>query len=412
METSARQRLPIVLIIATVTLDAMGIGLILPILPELIQGLDGRGLDDAAVIGGWLGFTYAAMQFLLGPSLGVASDALGRRPVLVATLLAMALHYALMAVAGSLALLFAARLLGGASAANMATATAYLADISPKERRAANFGLVGAAFGLGFILGPAIGGLLGEFGPRAPIFVAGAVALANAALAFWALPESLPKARRTPFQLGKINPFTAILRIGRLGPLRPMVLAFFFFAVSTTVYPAVWSYFTIERFGWSSGMVGISLASYGFCAAVVQAVIIRFVLNRLGEWRTAGLSLLLSAFALTTLSQIGATWVIFAFMPVVALGIMAQPALQAIMANTVSDREQGTLQGVLAGVNGVAMIVGPPLMTGVFGRFTGVDAAPYLPGAPFLVAAALSLAALFALGRRAFSAPSAPAPSG
>ncbi len=389
-----RSRLPFIFIIVTVMLDAMGIGLIMPVMPELIVDLQGETVSSAALIGGLLAFTYSIMQFLCAPLLGNLSDAYGRRIVLLTSLVVMGLDYFLMAVAGSLWLLFIARFLSGVTGATYSTAAAYLADISSRENRAANFGLIGASFGLGFILGPAIGGMLGELGPRAPFVAAGVLALVNAAFGWFAVPETLAAGNRRPLDLARANPLRALLRLREIPAVGGLVLVMFVYTIANYVYPAVWSFFGIERFGWSTGTVGLSLAYYGLLAALAQGVLIRPILRRFGERKTAFAGFALTALGMVVLGFIEDGFWVFALMPITALGVIVTPALQGMAANRVADSEQGELQGVISSANGIAMIVSPLVMTGLFRVFTREGAEVYLPGAPFLLAAVLTLVSM------------------
>lgn len=398
-----QSRAPFLFIILTVTIDAMGIGLILPVMPELIRDLEGGTISQAALWGGLLSFTYAFMQFLCGPLLGNLSDRFGRRPVLIVSLTALGIDYLLMAWAPVLWLLFVARFLAGITGATHATALAYLADISDKGKRSANFGLVGAAFGIGFILGPAIGGLLGELGPRAPFLAAGALALGNAVFGYLMLPETLPPDRRRAFEWSRANPFRALARIGRLPMVGGLLLVFFLYALANSVYPAVWSYYTIARFGWEVSMVGISLAAFGICSAFVQGWLIRKLIARNGERWTAVFGLAMTILAMAILGFIESGLWIFVFMPVTALGVVTGASLQGMMADRVADDEQGELQGVIASVNGISVIVSPLVMTGIFRAATLEGGPVYSPGAPFLFAGMLAMVALALLlraGRR------------
>lgn len=388
-----------IFIILTVTIDAMGIGLILPVMPELIRELRGEDISDAAFWGGLLAFTYASMQFLCGPLLGNLSDRYGRRPVLIGSLFFLGLDYVLMALAPTLWLLFLARFIAGITGATHATASAYLADISDKGKRSANFGLVGAAFGIGFILGPAIGGMLGELGPRAPFWAAGALALGNAAFGYFMLPESLPVGNRRRFELSRANPFRALMRVQALPNMGGLMVVYFLYVISNFVYPAIWSYYTIAQFGWSVGTVGWSLAAFGVTSAFVQGWLIRRLLAWMGEFRTAVFGFSMHILALFILTVIDTGILVFVFMPVIGLAVVVGPALQGMMADRVGDDVQGELQGVLASVNAVAVIFSPVIMTQTFRAFTAESAPVFLPGAPFLVAALLALACLPVLFR-------------
>lgn len=396
-----RARLPFLFVALTVAIDAMGIGLILPVMPELLRELTGQGLAEAAFWGGLLAFSYAAMQALCGPLLGNLSDRFGRRPVLLGSLVIMGLDYFLMAAAGSLWVLFLARILSGITGATHATAFACIADLSAREKRAANFGLIGAGFGLGFVLGPAIGGMLGELGPRAPFLAAGALALLNAGFGALVLRETLPLERRRAFSWRRSNPVRALLRVAAIPALGGLVAVLFVFQVAHGVYPAVWSYFAPAQYGWSVGMVGVSLAVVGLCMAAVQGGAIRAILPRLGEWATARLGLALNMAMLSLLPFIWNGYLALAFAPLMALGVIVTPALQGIMANRVGDDAQGELQGVLSAVQAIAALVAPLAMTQTFRVFTGPAAPVYLPGAPFLLAAMLTGLALVLLAREA-----------
>ena len=381
-------------IIFTVTIDAMGLGLIIPVMPDLIREIRGTSIADAAYWGGLLTFTYASMQFLCGPLLGNLSDRYGRRPVLIVSLLFMGLDYLLMAIAPTLLLLFVARLISGITGATYAVAAAYLSDTSDKGERSSSFGLIGAAFGIGFILGPALGGLLGEFGARMPFFVAGGLALLNAAFGLLVLPETLPVEKRRRFEWRRADPFYTLMRIKNLPGIGGLMLVVLIHSIAQNVYPAVWSYFTIEKFTWSVSTVGLSLAAYGLSAAVVQVWILRIMLARFGESVTASLGLLISMLTFIGIVFIDSTFFIFAAMPIVALGAMVGPSLQGLMADRVVDEEQGELQGVFASILALASIISPLLMTNIFKEFSEANASIYFPGAPFTASALLTLLAL------------------
>lgn len=372
----------------------MGIGLIIPVMPELIQQVRGASIAEAAYWGGLLTFTYASMQFLCGPLLGNLSDRYGRRPVLILSLVFMGLDYFLMAIAPTLALLFVARFISGITGATYAVAAAYLSDTSEKGQRSSSFGLIGAAFGIGFVLGPALGGLIGEFGARMPFFIAGGLALANAAFGLLILPETLPAEKRRRFEWHRADPFRALLRIKNLPGIGGVMLVVLIHSIAQNVYPSVWSYFTIEKFAWSVSTVGFSLAVYGLCAALVQVFVLRMILARFGESPTAILGMFISLFTFIGIVFIENSFVVFAALPVVALGAMVGPSLQGIMADRVADDEQGELQGVFASILALSSIISPLLMTYTFKEFTQSNAAIYFPAAPFVVSATLTAIAL------------------
>ncbi len=390
-------RLPVLFIIITVAMDSIGIGLMMPVMPDLIREITGQSVSEAAVWGGMMAFTYAGMQFLFGPTIGNLSDRFGRRPVLLTSLAIMSVSYLIFAQAQVIWLLFVARAITGITGATFATANAYMADITAAEKRATSFGMVGAAFGVGFVIGPAIGGLLGHFGPRAPFYVAATVAALNAGFGFFFLPETLAKVKRRPFDLGRINPFKALMRLRHVPEIGALALVFFLFSVGQNVYPSVWPYFTEEQFGFDSGMKGISLAIFGLFMALVQGGLIRVVIPRFGEWNTARAALALNAVVLIITGFISSTVLLFMLMPIMALGVIASPSLQGMMSKATSAESQGELQGVLASVQGLAMIISPLLMTSLFRTFTSDTAPAYLPGAPFIAASVLCVTALLIL---------------
>ena len=392
--------LPKLFILITVIIDSMGIGLIMPVMPELIQEVQGGSLGTAALWGGLLAASFAVMQFLCGPLIGALSDSIGRRPVLLVSLAAMAVDYVVMAVAGSIWLLLAGRIFGGITASTYATAGAYMADISKPEEKAANFGLIGAAFGIGFVLGPIIGGLLGAYGTRAPFYAAAALAAVNTLFGALVMTETVTDRIRRAFSWRRANPLGALRHLINLPEARVLMLGFFLFSVAFHVYPSVWAFFTEERFGWGPGMIGVSLTLYGIMAALVQGVLIRPILSVLGDWRAVlyGLAFAMLAFAIIAFLPNGTAALIMT--PITALGGVAMPALQGIMSRTTPDDAQGELQGLMASATALAMIVSPLLMTSVFAAFTGPAAPVYLPGAPFLVSLML-IGATLAIFRKA-----------
>jgi len=394
-------RLPIFVITATVTLDAMGVGLIMPVMPALLREVDGGSLAQAAAWGGIMSAAFAVMQFLFGPVVGALSDRWGRRPVLLISLLAMAADYVIMALAGSLWLLLVGRILGGITAATHSTANAYMADISAPHEKAQRFGLLMAGFGVGFVLGPILGGFLAEYGTRAPFWAAGALALANALLGFAVLGESLPRRRRRRFSWARANPFGAFRAVARLAGVAPLLAVFFLFNVATYVYPAVWAFFLTERFGWGEGTIGLSLGIYGLSYALAMAFLVQPTMARLGPRGTVIFGLAMECVTLVLIASLTDGRVLLAMIPIAALGSLAMPALQAAMSDSVAPTAQGELQGLLTSVSALAMATAPVLMTQVFAYFTAAGAPLYLPGAPFFLAAALMVLclALF-LGQR------------
>lgn len=392
--TASRHALTFIFI--TVLIDTIGFGIVIPVFPQLIVELTGKPVNEAARIGGWLAFAYAVMQFGFGPVIGNLSDRFGRRPVLLASLLAFAIDYMVMSLAQTLALLFVGRIVAGITGASHTTAYAYIADVSPPEKRAQNFGLVGMAFGFGFILGPAIGGLIGDqFGTRAPFVAAGALALVNALYGWLILPESLPPERRRAFHIRRANPVGTLLQLRRYQPVvLGLAMAMFLWQIAHQALHGTWSFYTIYRFEWSPGMVGLSLAAVGLTAAIVQGGLVRIIIPRVGERRAVELGLMsgLVSFIVYGLATEG--WMMFAGIAVAALSGLAYPSMNALMSQRVDPDAQGELQGAVASLFSLSTIIGPPLMTQLFGYFTGRSAPFELPGAAFIVAALLTLASL------------------
>jgi DHA1 family tetracycline resistance protein-like MFS transporter len=387
-------RLPILFIVLTVVIDAMGIGLIMPVMPALISEIQGGTVAQAAIWGGILSTVFAVMQFLFGPIIGALSDRYGRRPVLLISLVVMAADYVVMALAGSMWLLLVGRVVGGITAATHSTASAYMADISAPHEKAARFGLIGAGFGIGFVLGPVLGGVLAEYGTRAPFRAAGALALANAGLGALVLRETVTDAIRRPFRWSRANPFGAFRSIASFTGLKVLLAVYFFYQVAGMVYPAIWAYFLTERFGWSGAMIGLSLGIYGLCLAAVQGLLVQPTITWLGYRATVVTGLVIELGSLVFLGFIANGTVLLAAIPIFALGAVGLPALQGAMSSGVANDSQGELQGVVTSANSVAMIIAPIAMTQTFAAFTGPDASPYLPGAPFLLAAGLMLVSL------------------
>ncbi|AVO38140.1 TCR/Tet family MFS transporter [Pukyongiella litopenaei] len=398
-------RLPVLFILVTVMLDAMGIGLIMPIMPDLIREVHGGDLANAAIWGGVLSTVFAVMQFLFSPVVGNLSDRFGRRPVLLVSLAAMALDYLVMALAGSIWLLLAGRIVGGVTAATHATANAYMADLSEPHEKAANFGLVGAGFGIGFVLGPLVGGLLGEWGTRAPFHAAAALSALNFVFGLLVMGETVTDRTRRAFTWARANPSGSFRAVARLPGLKPLLAVYFIYSVALYVYPAIWAYFTQERFGWGAQMIGLSLGLFGIAMALVQGGLIRVVLRHFGERFAVIWGQVIDGVAMAGLTVITSGTLALILTPLSALGAVAAPALQGIMARRVSDDAQGELQGVLNSVHALSMIVSPLLMAWVFAAFTGNGAPVYLPGAPFLVALVLLVLGLVIFLRSEADAP-------
>lgn len=375
-------------------IDAMGIGLIIPVMPDLIAQVQSADLSRAALWGGVLATTFAVMQFLFSPLVGSLSDRFGRRPVLLTSLTVMALDYVLMALAGSIWLLLLGRVIGGISAATGATASAYMADITRPEKRAAAFGMIGAGFGAGFVLGPVAGGFLAEFGTRAPFWAAAVLAAGNVIFGWIVLRETVNTRSAAPLSWRRANPLGALRALGDLPGVSRLLLVYFLYHLAFAVYPSVWSYFGKAQFGWSPAMIGGSLALFGAAMAVVQGGLIRPVLHRFAE---RGTVLIGFACSITTFGLIATvTWgsAILILTPLAALAGVIPPALQALMSARVTPERQGALQGLLTSASALAMVVAPLVMTSVFAAFTSASTPVYFAGAPFVLSMILSVVAL------------------
>jgi len=394
-----RERLPVLFILITLTLDAIGFGLIMPVMPDLLREVTGGDIAQAALWAGALTGGFAAMQFLFGPVIGNLSDRFGRKPVLLLSLAVLAADYVILALAGSIWLVFLARLLTGAASSTFGTAAAYLADISTPEQKAQRFGLIGAAFGLGFILGPAIGGVLAEFGTRAPFWAAAALAAANMIFGALVMRETLTREKRRPFQLRRANPFGAFRHIGRMPGVGPYLGAYFVHEFAFAVYPITWAYFAIARFDWSPGQVGLSLALFGLGFAVVQGGLIRPTIAWLGRMRTMVLGTFSATVALVGLTVVSDPVLVLLLIPLSSFGGLVIPALRAELSDRVSESQQGELQGAMGSLRAVGMMSAPFVFTSAFALFTGPDAPVFLPGVAFGIAALLNLVVLGLLAR-------------
>ncbi|HEY0679343.1 MAG TPA: TCR/Tet family MFS transporter, partial [Chitinophagaceae bacterium] len=341
---------------------------------------------------GWLTLAYAVMQFAFAPVLGNLSDRYGRRPVLLASLFGFGIDYLFLSFAPTIWWLFLGRLIAGVTGASITTAMAYIADISTPEERAKNFGLVGAAFGAGFIIGPAIGGLLGEMGSRVPFLVAAGLTLLNWLYGFFVLPESLPKENRRKFEWKRANPFGSLMHFKKYPGIWGLVFSLTLVYIAAHAVQSTWSFFTIERFQWSEGMIGISLAVVGLLVGAVQGGLIRVVNPWLGNEKSIYVGLTLYALGLFLFAIASESWMMFAFLLPYCLGGIAGPALQAIISNHVPANEQGELQGGLTSVMSVTTIIGPLMMTNLFAFFTHKNAPVHFSGAPFLLGGLLMLA--------------------
>ncbi|WP_232476274.1 TCR/Tet family MFS transporter [Flavisphingomonas formosensis] len=396
-ETSRSSAVRFVLV--TIFLDSIGFGIVMPVIPRLVMELGHVSLAKATGIGGWLAAIYALLQFLCGPLMGNLGDRYGRRPVLLAAMAGLGIDYLLMAVAPRLGWLFLGRALAGIFGASFGPAQAALADISRPEERARVFGFVGAAFGTGFIVGPAIGGLLGELGPRAPFYAAAALSALNFVYGSFLFPETLPAERRRPFDLRRANPLGALISLRSIQGVLPLAAVNFFWMIAHMVYPATWAYFAIARYGWSSGMIGASLAFVGITMVLVQTLLMGRIVSAIGEWRAAllGMGIGVVSFVGYMLSTQG--WMAFAIMAVTCCEAIAGPALSAMMSTRAPNDAQGELQGFNQSVGAIASILAPMLLNPALAYFTSKAAPVYFPGAAFAIAAVAGLVALLMLLR-------------
>lgn len=378
-------------IFITLLIDVTGLGLIIPVLPKLIEQLVHGGISEASKWGGWLTFAYAIMQFLFSPVLGNLSDQYGRRPILLLSLLGFGIDYIFLALAPSIGWLIVGRIIAGITGASMTTATAYIADISTNENRAQNFGMIGAAFGLGFIIGPVMGGILGEYGARLPFVVAAILSLVNALYGYFVLPESLSKENRRPFEWKRANPLSSFIRLKKYPSIDGLIGSLILIYLASHSVQSTWTFINIAKFNWSEATIGYSLGVVGILVALVQGVLIRFVNPKLGNEKSVYIGLLLYSGGLILFAFASQTWMMFVFLIPYCLGGIAGPALQSIISGKVPSNEQGELQGALTSLISATTIIGPVIMTYLFAHFTQQNAPVHFPGAPFLLGAALML---------------------
>lgn len=384
----------VVIVLAAVTVDVIGFGVVMPVLPGLVTQIGHLDLPAATLVSGWLLAAFAVAQFFAGPVLGQLGDRYGRRPVLIAAMAAFAVDYAFMAMAPTLLWLFAGRVIAGVAGATFGPAGAVIADVTPTDRRAASFGLLGAAFGIGFIIGPALGGLIATFGPRAPFWLAAALAFANACAMTLLLPETLAAENRRPFRLAEATVIGAFAPLFRAGNATPLLVAWFLWQLGGVVYPATWSFWATIRLGWSAAQIGWSLAWVGFLQLLVQLLVTRRAVARLGERGAALVGLSSGAVCLLAYATVTQGWQVYAYFLVGALGALAYPALNGLLSRMVDATRQGALQGGIGSMNSVAAIVGPLLAAQslAWGAPRGFDGAAFLVAGALIGAAALCIA--------------------
>lgn len=386
-------------ILITLLLDVIGFGIIIPVMPRLITELTQSDMSDAALYGGWLMFSFAVMQFICSPVIGNLSDQYGRRKILLFSLFGFGMDYLLLAFAPSITWLFIGRILAGITGASFTTASAYIADVSPPEKRAQNFGMIGATFGLGFIIGPVLGGILGQYGSRIPFYVAAALTLLNWLYGYFVLPESLDDAHRRPFEWKRANPFGALRALRKYPLVSGLILSLTLVYIAAHAVQSTWTFFTMETLHWNEAMVGYSLGVVGLLVAIVQGGLIRLITPRLGQKYSVYLGMALYAVALFLFAFATSTLAVYGVIAVYCLGGIAGPALQSLISNQVPPNEQGELQGALTSIMSFTSIIGPPLMTNTFHYFTSPDSGWYFPGASFFLAGIFTLLSLiFATG--------------
>lgn len=379
-------------IFVTLLIDVIGFGIIIPVFPKLITQLIHGNISTASKWGGLLTFAYAIMQFLCAPIMGNLSDQFGRRPVLLLSLFGFGVDYLFLAFAPTIWWLFIGRVVAGITGASFTTASAYIADISTEKNRAQNFGMIGAAFGLGFIIGPVMGGVLGQIGARLPFFVAAGLTLLNTLYGYFVLPESLSKDHRRKFDWKRANPIGSLKQIRKYPSIGGLIGSLILIYIAAHAVQSTWTYVNIEKFNWSESLIGYSLGVVGLLVAIVQGGLTRYINPKLGNEKSVYLGILLYAIGLLLFAFASQTWMMFLFLIPYCLGGICNPALQSIMSGAVPKNEQGELQGALTSLISVTTIIGPLMMTILFSFFTNKNAPIHFAGAPFLLGSLLSLA--------------------
>lgn len=386
-------------ILVTILIDCIGFGIIIPIMPKLIKNFIGGDLSLASRYGGLLLVAYSVMQFISSPVLGSLSDKFGRRPILLVSLFGLGVDYLFLAFAPTITWLFAGRIFAGICGASITTASAYIADVSEPEKRAQNFGLIGAAFGLGFIIGPVIGGVFAQYGVHVPFMIAAGLSLVNWLYGYFILPESLKPEHRREFDWKRANPIGALKQIRKYPALLGLLGSLLILYLAAQATQSIWSYYTIEKFNWNEAWVGYSLGFVGVTVAIVQGGLIRVIIPKIGNKRSVQAGLVLYVIGFIAFSLANKGWMMFAIIVPYALAGITGPAIQGIISKQIPANEQGELQGIMTGLMSLASIFGPLLMTNLFFYFTAKDSSVYFPGAPFMVAAVLTCVAILICNR-------------
>ena len=394
MKTS-QKKAAIGFIFITMLIDITGWGIIIPVVPDLIKELIHADIGEAAKYGGWLGFAYAFTQFIFSPVVGNLSDKYGRRPIILISLFGFTIDYIFLALSPNIYWLFIGRIIAGVTGASITTASAYIADISTNEDRAKNFGLIGAAFGVGFIIGPVIGGLLGHYGSRVPFYAAAVLCLINFLYGYFILPESLDQDHRRPFDWKRANPIGSLKFLGKHPEISTMVISLILIYIAGHAVQSNWNYFTMYLFNWDVKTVGISLGLIGFLVGLVQGLLIRWINPKIGNERSIYYGLLLYAIGMLLFAFATESWMMFVFLVPYCLGGICGPALQSVITQNIPSNQQGELQGALTSLISATSIVGPPLMTNLFYYFTHKSAPFQFPGAPFFLGFILMLTSAF-----------------
>ncbi len=380
---------PFLFILATLMIDAIGVGIVFPIMPDLMARVGAGSTAEGALWGGIMMSAYAGAMFLFGPVIGSLSDAFGRRPILIAALVTLTVDYVIMAMAQTYWVLLVGRVIAGMAGATYITATAYISDIAKPEERGAAFGMIGAAFGIGFVFGPALGGLASGWHITAPFWIAAFLSALNVVFGIFVLPESLKPANRRPFGRRDLNPFGTIFRAFAIAGMAVPLICIFVFEFANMVYATLWAFWGREMFGWDGFTIGLTLSAYGILIAVVQAGILPQLTRRLGDYRTLWIAMVAALIGFAGFGLAGSVWVVAVVLPIASLADMAPPLLTAFAANRVGEDQQGLVQGVIASLSSVAAVVAPLFLTGVFETYSDADGL-YLPGAPFLAAGVLT----------------------